>query len=603
MLSSPYASHTGLVDDDSDNGLTPVVPSFTGLASHAVPLESLERYKLVAPLGHGGMAEVFLAAWEVAPFVHRPVVIKRLHTHFNEDQRLVQMFLDEARLLCLLDHPNVVKTLEAGVIDGKCCIAMEYLEGQPLHRLLRRAYQRGKLPIEAAVSIAISVLEGLNYAHDLRDATGQSLEIVHRDISPQNVFVTNDGQVKVLDFGIAKARTHEGRTATGVVKGKVGYIAPEQATGEPVDRRADIWSTGVVLWEALTGTRLFKAETDAGALNLSLRGEIPTAATHRPELPLELEVVLARSLQRPRALRYRTAAAMQKDLQSWQKSAGKVTRPDALGALMRELFASEILEQRRTVSVLMARTDCTAPAPSSARAPSSTSALILSHNAGTSTSSSEMSQLMNAMGQRHRRAFRAVVALLALVTGVAGGVGYFATKKFNPSARNTTATAAQPTSLDTNTAATSAQPRSLDVSTGAPAAVSPVRVESTIDLDALSPPAPPVSSAVNVPRSAPQPRRPLLPIARVVSSAASAGTTSASAKPDTAGVGFLTFDTNPWSQVSVAGRSLGQTPLVNVKLPVGSQLLSLRNPELGIEASYTVQIDAGKTTVRRIGIE
>src|SRR5450755_1115521 len=186
------------------------------------------------------------------------------------------------------------------------------------------------------------MLEGLNYAHDATDATGQSLEIVHRDISPQNVFVTNDGQVKVLDFGIAKARTHEGRTATGVVKGKVGYIAPEQATGEPVDRRADIWSVGVVLWEALTGARLFKGETDAGTLNSSLRGEIPTAATHRPNLPLQLEVVLARALQRAPALRYRSAAAMQKDLQSWQRSAGTVPHPGALRKLMHELFADEV---------------------------------------------------------------------------------------------------------------------------------------------------------------------------------------------------------------------------------------------------------------------
>ena len=132
-------------DEPSNAGLTPVVPSFGGIEAQSAAheqLDSLERYKLVARLGQGGMAEVYLAAWEVAPFVHRPVVVKRLHPHFNEDARLVQMFLDEGRLLTLLDHPHVVKTLEAGVIEGRCCIAMEYLEGQPLHRVLRRAYQR-----------------------------------------------------------------------------------------------------------------------------------------------------------------------------------------------------------------------------------------------------------------------------------------------------------------------------------------------------------------------------------------------------------------------------------------------------------------------------
>ncbi|HWZ90175.1 MAG TPA: serine/threonine-protein kinase, partial [Polyangiaceae bacterium] len=352
MVPSQPALDIPFADEDSESGLTPVVPTFTGLASQAVPhelLESLERYKLVARLGHGGMAEVFLAAWEVAPFVHRPVVIKRLHEHFNEDQNLVQMFLDEARLLTLLEHPHVVKTLEAGVIEGRCCIAMEYLEGQPLHRVLRRAYQRGKLPVELGVSIAISMLEGLDHAHDAKDGAGQALEIVHRDVSPHNVFVTNDGQVKVLDFGIAKAKTQEGRTATGIVKGKVGYIAPEQAAAEIVDRRADVWSAGVVLWEALAGARLFKGETDAATLNLTLRGEIPTAATRRPDLPVELDVVLARALQRSPGLRYRSAGAMQKDLENWLTAAGHHRDQQALATLMRQLFQSEIVEQRRMV--------------------------------------------------------------------------------------------------------------------------------------------------------------------------------------------------------------------------------------------------------------
>jgi len=143
VQSSPQRASLPFADDAPARAeLTPVVPSFSGVAVRTAPqeaLESLERYKLLARLGQGGMAEVYLAAWEVAPFVHRPVVIKRLHPHFNEDPRLVEMFLDEARLLTQLDHPHIVKTLEAGVIDGRCCIAMEYLEGQPLQRVLRRA--------------------------------------------------------------------------------------------------------------------------------------------------------------------------------------------------------------------------------------------------------------------------------------------------------------------------------------------------------------------------------------------------------------------------------------------------------------------------------
>ncbi len=585
--SSPIAAPPVFLEEAYQE-LTPVVPSFNGSSSHVVPeelLESLERYKLVARLGHGGMAEVFLAAWEVAPFVHRPVVIKRLHTHFTEDQRLVQMFLDEARLLCVLDHPHVVKTLEVGVIEGRCCIAMEYLEGQPLHRVLRRAFERGQLPIELAVSIAISVLTGLSYAHDATDVHGQPLEIVHRDVSPQNVFVTNDGLVKVLDFGIAKAKTHEGRTATGVVKGKVGYIAPEQAKGELVDRRADVWSTGVLLWESLTGRRLFKGDNDAATMNLSLQGDIPRAREYRPELPVELDMMLDHALQRVPALRYRNASALANDLEEWLREAGKAPRPLALRELMQGLFATEIIEQRRLVSVLMARSDCTAPAPLSNRVPSSTGALVINNNPGTSTELSSMSDRMDELNKRHRRAVRSVWAVLALLVGAACIIGYIALRVRGVADVTATAQASPPlptaAPIRDLAAAPLAPLTSLDSGKGA------------VGFGAR--PGPSVRDAALAPRAAVIPAR-----HAVIAVASSSGT---SAKPDPAAFGFLTIDTSPWSQVSIAGHSLGQTPLVNVKLPAGNQVLTMRNPEQGIETNYGVSIEPGKTTVRRIGIE
>lgn len=573
-------------DEPSHAGLTPVVPSFHPAAAAAPApqelLESLERYKLVARLGQGGMAEVYLAAWEVAPFVHRPVVIKRLHPHFDEDPRLVQMFLDEARLLCLLEHPHVVKTLEAGVIEGRCCIAMEYLEGQPLHRVLRRAYQHGRLAPELAVSIALCILDGLHYSHETRDAAGQPLEIVHRDVSPQNVFITNEGHVKVLDFGIAKAKTQEGRTATGIVKGKIGYIAPEQAAAEHVDRRADIWSTGVLLWEALTGSRLFKADTDAATLGLTLQGTIPTAGSRRHGIPLELDVILARALQRNSALRYSTAAAMRNELAAWLERSGHVHHPDPISRLMQELFASEIVEQRRLVSVLMARSDCTPPAqtPPSTRTPSSTSALIVSTPTNaTSAELTRMTAQMEQMGQRQRRAHRWLLALLALFAGFAWGVGYFVVDRLN----------------STNAAANAAQ-----------------RPGPIVELAAARPVAPPAAAPVasvdpvaQLPASPVKPAHGALPRATAAKAVATESAAPAIPKPEpvAASFGFLTLDTSPWSMVSVGGKALGQTPLVNVKLPAGSQVLSLRNPEQGIETSYPVNIESGKTTVRRIGIE
>ncbi|HMA94619.1 MAG TPA: serine/threonine-protein kinase, partial [Polyangiaceae bacterium] len=235
--------------------------------SGLAPLPVLDRYRLSSLLGKGGMAEVFLAVWRVAPDVVRPVVVKRLYDHFSEDRAVVQMFIDEARLVCQLDHKHIVKTFEIGLIDGHLCIVMEYLEGQTLQQLMRRSLECNGIPVPLAAYIGQAVLAGLAFAHEATDARGDAREIVHRDISPHNIFITNTGAVKILDFGIAKARTHEARTSTGVVKGKFAYIAPEQAAGLPVDGRADLFSLGVVLWEMLAGRRLFKAEGDAATLN------------------------------------------------------------------------------------------------------------------------------------------------------------------------------------------------------------------------------------------------------------------------------------------------------------------------------------------------
>ena len=580
MSSQQRASLPFADDAPSLAELTPVVPSFSGAAANTAPqerFESLERYKLLARLGQGGMAEVYLAAWEVAPFVHRPVVIKRLHAHFNEDPRLVEMFLDEARLLTQLDHPHVVKTLEAGVLEGRCCIAMEYLEGQPLHRLLRRANERGGLAAHVAVSIAISVLDGLHYSHENKDTHGRPLEIVHRDVSPQNVFVSNDGQVKVLDFGIAKANSQEGHTATGIVKGKVGYIAPEQARAEHVDRRADVWSAGVVLWESLTGARLFKAESDAATLGLTLQGQLPSAGSRRPGIPQELETVLTRALQRDPGLRYQTAGAMRKDLENWLARAGHSRDARVIGGLMKDLFANEIIEQQRLVSVLMARSDCTPPAPASQRSPSSTSALYVKvpQSGATSADLTRMNDQMTELGKRHRRAFRSVFALLAAFLLLASVTVFLVVTG----------------------------PRAAPQAPLAAVAPAPVAVAPHSDRRPAEPQAASSVSHASIAKpehAAIQPRRAAKPVSAVVSAALMPSAVGTIAAPS---FGLLTIDTSPWSIVSANGKTLGQTPLIGVRLPSGNHVLLLKNPEQGIETSYPVMIENGKTTVRRIGIE
>jgi len=607
VQSSPQRASFPFAGDVPDRAeLTPVVASFSGVAAPTAPpeqLESLERYKLLARLGQGGMAEVYLAAWEVAPFVHRPVVIKRLHPHFNEDPRLVQMFLDEARLLTQLDHPHIVKTLEAGVIEGRCCIAMEYLEGQPLQRVLRRANERGGLAAHVAVSVAICVLDGLHYSHETRDAQGAPLEIVHRDVSPQNVFVSNDGQVKVLDFGIAKANSQEGRTATGIVKGKVGYIAPEQARAEHVDRRADIWSVGVVLWEALTGARLFKAETDAATLGLTLQAQIPSAGSRRVGIPEELEGVLMRALQRDPTLRYQTAGAMRKDLEGWLARAGFSRDARVIASLMKDLFASEIVEQKRLVSVLMARSDCTPPAPASNRSPSSTSALYLKvpPSGATSADLTRMNDQMEELGKRHRRAFRSMFALLGAFMLMACLTAFWSSVRSAANSARALPTANLAAALPAKPMQTT-EPRAAAVASPTPAqAPEPPAL-------AAVPSVPPEPSALKPLRAAPVIQQVRLAkasnVPAAVEPAPSASIAPSATKADaTPSFGFLTIDTSPWALVSVGGKVLGQTPLIGVKLPSGTQVLSLKNPELGIETSYPVTIESGKTTVRRIGIE
>jgi serine/threonine protein kinase len=600
-----------------DSSLTPVVPSFgdpaPGGADHErLSMETLERYKLLARLAQGGMAEVYFAAREVAPFHHHPAVIKRLHPHLAQDPKLVQMFLDEARLLCKLEHPHIVRTLEAGIIDGQCCIAMEYLEGQPLQIVLRRAYESGQLSIALAVRIVASMLDALHYAHELGDESGQRLEIVHRDISPHNVFVTNSGDVKLLDFGIAKARTQEGSTATGMVKGKAGYIAPEQATAATVDRRADIWAVGVVLWEALTGRRLFKADSDAATILLTLTADIPSASSVRADVPEALDAILERALERDPDLRYQTAFEMHLELRDWLASAAGSEAQGALAQMMRATFALEIVEQRRFASMLIARSDCTPP---SIRAVTTSSGGRGSTPPGERESGGHTSRQtlrFDAPTARRSFAYARPLAVATLFGTISAGVTLLVIVALHtPSSADRPGTGASgavavrsPESTAPPEETASGRVGSADLPRRPPAAT-PVTADgaasSRTAVKAGTFGGTGVAAAFNS-RRLPAPA----PGSKEDTKASSSATAAVSpAKPEDTSddVGFLTIDTTPWSVVSMGGKVLGQTPLVHARLPSGVHLLSLRNSELGLETTYSVDIAPGKTVVRRIGIE
>ena len=302
---------------------------------------TLGRYRLLVGLGRGGMAVVHLAVMHGQGGFNKLLVIKQINEQFTVDPEILGMFLDEARLAARLSHPNVVQTNEVGQDGERHYLTMEYLDGQPLNRILWRMNGRGGLPLGLHLRVIADVLGGLHYAHELADYDGAPLGVVHRDVTPHNVFVTYDGTVKVVDFGIAKARDSATHTKVGIIKGKIAYMAPEQARGEPVDRRADIFAAGVMLWEALTGMRPWKGQSELTILKKLLAGEFPSARAINPEIPARLEAILLKALAPDRKDRYATAAAFQADIEAYLETTGRAPEHRELGRLVSVHFQAE----------------------------------------------------------------------------------------------------------------------------------------------------------------------------------------------------------------------------------------------------------------------
>jgi len=320
----------------------------TDATSPTARAKSLGKYRFVASLGHGGMAEVFLAVAQGPAGFNKLQVIKRLRPNLAEDPDLCAMFLDEARLAARLNHKNVVQTNEVDRIDDQYFMAMEYLDGQPLHRVLGRAkHAGGDLPLPAVLRVVGEALQGLHYAHELTDYDGSPLDIVHRDVSPQNVFVTYDGQVKIVDFGIAKAARRVVETDTGVIKGKLSYMAPEQAfsPSAEIDRRADVFSVGVMLWELCAGRRLWRGMGDPEII-AALVSAVPRVADVRPGVDPKIARVCDKALALSRDDRYATAAAMRADLEK----AGEAWSTEELGAFVEGLFHDQRVEIKARIA-------------------------------------------------------------------------------------------------------------------------------------------------------------------------------------------------------------------------------------------------------------
>jgi eukaryotic-like serine/threonine-protein kinase len=270
----------------------------------------LGRYSVFAELASGGMATVYLGRMTGAAGFGRTVAIKRLHPHLARDPEFVSMFLDEARLAARVQHPNVVPTLDVVTTDNELFLVLEYVKGESLGGLVRASRAAGRsIPLPVVLSIAVGVLNGLHAAHEAKDEHGAALDIVHRDVSPQNVLVGADGVARVLDFGVAKASTRLQTTRDGQIKGKIAYMAPEQIAGNAT-RQSDVYAAGVVLWEALALQRLFTGENEAALLKAVIMPNVQPPSAFNPDVPADLDRIVMRALATDPIERFATAREM-----------------------------------------------------------------------------------------------------------------------------------------------------------------------------------------------------------------------------------------------------------------------------------------------------
>ena len=325
------------------------------------------KYKLIAELGHGGMADVFLAvqAGPAGLGFRKLTVVKRLRQNLADDPEFIAMLVDEARIAARLNHPNVVQTNEVGNVGNQYFLAMEYLDGQPLHRMQHRSMQKVKAgeppPVrpEHQYLILMDALAGLHHAHELLDYDGTPLEIVHRDMTPQNIFVTYEGQVKVVDFGIAKASGRSSETKQGVVKGKVRYMAPEQALAKRVTRRTDVFAVGIMMWEAAVGTRMWRDRDELQIVRALVAGELPPMPREvNPEVPEEVDAIIRKALAMDPEDRFASADEFRTAIEQYLVNSGQlVTLRRQLVPMVTALFADKRVEIRDIIEKQLAEID------------------------------------------------------------------------------------------------------------------------------------------------------------------------------------------------------------------------------------------------------
>ncbi|AKV03478.1 serine/threonine protein kinase [Labilithrix luteola] len=566
------------------------------------PTTAFGKYQLFASLGRGGMADVFLAVARGQMGFHRLAVIKRLRQALAEEAAFRNMFLDEARLAARLNHPNIVHTYEVGEHNGIYFIAMEYLEGQSLNKVLKEALRRkDALEPEICVRIIADALAGLGHAHELRDYDGRPLSIIHRDVSPHNIFVTYDGHTKLVDFGIAKAALSSTETEVGVLKGKVAYMSPEQAMGSRIDARSDLFAMGIVLWELIARHRLMTGESAANTLHKLMNEPIPRLASVVPGIDPVLDSICARALEKEPALRWQSASEMRQALEAWLATRPRPSRQDDVGHTMQGLFGTVRDEVRRQIERHMAGISTTSgntevqglTAESLRRMQQSAdvsgqllrlngsgsgSGVVPSYGHGTLPPSSQYpgmpfpSQYPPPAPKSSALAIVLAVGFFVLAAMLIVVFGLRDHRRFDEA--RAAEQAPTPVAVSENTSATTAP------------APTPTPVATVVS---ASPSTSPASRAAAVHGGAAPKNPPAKP--------------SATASAPTEDPGFLTINVYPWAKISEGGKPLCTTPCNKVPLPPGSHTLQVENPDEGLKQTTTVVIKSGETKTHSLALK
>jgi hypothetical protein len=550
--------------------------------SQSAPLgQPFGRYELLTLLAYGGMAEVYLARMTGVGGFTRLLVIKRILPHLTGDPDFVEMFLNEGRIAARLAHPNVCHVYELGEVSGALFLAMEYLEGLAWSDLSPLVPRDGGFELRLAAAVLGQVCEGLRYAHELRDVDGTPTPVVHRDVSPQNLLITTDGVAKLLDFGVSKVLTESSRTRTGMLKGKLPYMAPEQIRGEPVDPRADVFSMGTVLWEALTGDRLFRRDSDYQIWHAVTEEPIPTVTSRRPGLPRQIDAVVGRALERDLARRYPTIRAFASDLREVADHLGGPLDQAALAEVVRTLGHAALAARAHQVSHALGR-------PIQETRPVASAAPPVVIVAPSETHAVQLRDGSVRLGRKRRAHWKLALGGLAMAGG--GIAVALWTSRAEPSTgpRSGGGPEREPGAMidaavaapgDAASVAHAAMPDAAGDDAGEVAARSVVGAPDDAGIaDAADERAPGASDA-GVKR--PGRRR------------------VATKPPDPAAEpgepGQYSVDSRPYATIFIDGKSYGETPLFKVPLPPGKHRIRAVRED-GEVRRYTVTIEAGKLT-------